>query len=98
MSYCNQQVITFGIFLLAHSCNSGARKDEPGKRPAITTTSLPSDWDEDLNSGEFSGHECGPVHGKCPYDQCCSLRNECGNSTSHCNLSLGCKKKWGICH
>ena len=55
-----------------------------------------ADWDE--NSSEDSGHECGPVHGKCKFGQCCSLHNECGNSTHHCNMSLGCKRKWGVCH
>nr|CAH0111325.1 unnamed protein product [Daphnia galeata] len=90
-------VVIVVVFSTALSCNSGARPIEAATK-ATDSATPPSDWDEDLNSGEFSGHECGPVHGKCPYDQCCSLRNECGNSTSHCNLSLGCKKKWGICH
>lgn len=87
-------VIIVVLFSAALSCNPGSKPEEASSRPGT----LPADWDEDLNSGEFSGHECGPVHGKCPHEQCCSLRNECGNSTSHCNLSLGCKKKWGICH
>lgn len=93
--YFKQDRFHSGMFFLVLSCNPGTKTDEASLRPG---TLPPNDWDEDLNSGEFSGHECGPVHGKCPYEQCCSLRNECGNSTSHCNLSLGCKKKWGICH
>lgn len=47
---------------------------------------------------ETAESECGPVHGKCPNDLCCSLHNECGKSTAHCNVSLGCKRKWGVCH
>jgi len=59
-----------------------------------TTTINPADDDF---SSETSGHECGLVHGKCPQNKCCSMHNECGTTIYHCNLSLGCKKKWGRC-
>ncbi|KAI9551502.1 hypothetical protein GHT06_021835 [Daphnia sinensis] len=42
--------------------------------------------------------QCGPAHGECQPGLCCSLYNECGNSVAHCNVSLGCKNKWGECH
>ena len=31
---------------------------------------------------ETAESECGPVHGKCPNDLCCSLHNECGKPTA----------------
>jgi len=40
---------------------------------------------------------CGPKHGSCPDKLCCSLHNECGVSTAHCNVYLGCKRKFGSC-
>jgi hypothetical protein len=43
--------------------------------------------------------ECGPASGQsCASGLCCSLYNECGTSVAHCNVSLGCKNKWGECH
>ncbi|KAK4036013.1 Uncharacterized protein APZ42_022020 [Daphnia magna] len=41
--------------------------------------------------------QCGPVHGSCPSGLCCSAYNDCGNTIAHCNVSLGCKNKWGNC-
>lgn len=60
--------------------------------------------DDDSPDSEVSKAEepkvsyCGLQYGKCPDDLCCSLHNECGNSIAHCNVSLGCKRKWGVCH
>ena len=41
---------------------------------------------------------CGRGVGRCPGKLCCSLHNECGNTTYHCNVDLGCKRRWGTCH
>ena len=42
--------------------------------------------------------QCGPKYGVCPPQSCCSLSNECGTTTAHCNVSLGCKRIYGSCH
>lgn len=50
--------------------------------------------------------KCGPEAGSCPSidgdsqgkKMCCSLHNQCGTDTEHCNISLGCKKAFGSCH
>jgi len=69
--------------------SAGKQVQKPGN---INTQATPEDAEESPES------ECGPVHGKCPNNLCCSLHNECGQSTAHCNVSLGCKRKWGVCH
>lgn len=71
--------------------------------PALSNAAKPvvpvaSDNAPKQNQDDIDGIECGPDHGKCPDNLCCSLHNQCGKSIAHCNVSLGCKRKWGVCH
>ncbi|EFX77702.1 hypothetical protein DAPPUDRAFT_305361 [Daphnia pulex] len=54
-------------------------------------------FDVESNSVLVDSTRCGPRFGRCARGLCCGLNNECGSSVAHCNVSLGCKSKWGIC-
>ncbi|EFX77701.1 hypothetical protein DAPPUDRAFT_305362 [Daphnia pulex] len=65
----------------------------------ISTEARPNEngvWNAGLRQARDD--ECGPASGSCAPGLCCSLYNECGTSVAHCNVSLGCKNKWGECH
>nr|CAH0111327.1 unnamed protein product [Daphnia galeata] len=62
---------------------------------AITSTE--PEFDDASNSVSTYPLRCGPRFGQCAKGLCCGLNNECGSSLAHCNVSLGCKIKWGNC-
>ena len=53
--------------------------------------------DEESVSARADG-QCGPGYGNCRRNQCCSLDKKCGTTAAHCNVSLGCRRKYGVCH
>ena len=87
--YCSYIVLIIIIFFLAPQFWSPAFWASSNAAKPVVPVGTAKD--------DIGGIFCGPDHGKCPDDLCCSLHNECGKSIAHCNLSLGCKKKWGVC-
>merc|ERR1711928_183114 len=53
--------------------------------------------DEESVSARADG-QCGKGFGNCRRNQCCSLDQKCGTTAAHCNVDLGCRRKYGVCH
>jgi len=93
------------VLLLVIACAvatpAGVKQNAKKKLYEETSKDAPTEVirEDDTDSVSIRAEaKCGIGHGRCPTNHCCSLANTCGRSAAHCNVSLGCRRKFGSCH
>ena len=77
------KIVVLWVLHFHYSAPETIKSSNAAKLVAPSTTGKQTGRSE----AESDGSACGPAHGKCPNNLCCSIDDECGSSISHCNVS-----------